>query len=283
MPVEQRPERALLELRKEFGLYANIRPVRVFPGLAPRSSLKDELVDGLDLIVLRELTGGLYYGARTNAIVDGVEVASDTCLYTAPEVERIARFGFELARSRRKKLTSVDKVNVLETSRLWRRVVDLVAPEYPDVELEHLIVDNAAMQLIRSPKRFDVIVTENTFGDILSDEAAMLAGSIGKLPSASVGASHFGLYEPISGTAPDIAGKGVANPTASILSAALLLRTSLNDGANAERIERAVEHAFASGARTADLAGPGERALSTTAFTDVVLEALASVPGLAGP
>jgi 3-isopropylmalate dehydrogenase len=278
-PLPERPEYALFLLRRDFELYANLRPVRVFPGLEDASSLKADLVRGLDLVVVRELTGGIYFGKpKEQRNVDGVESAIDTMVYTAPEIERIARTGFELARGRRKHLTSVDKQNILETSRLWRRVVERVAPAYPDVKLEHLLVDNAAMQLVRRPGDFDVIVTENMFGDILSDEAAILTGSIGTLPSASLGTRgtpghQFGLYEPIAGTAPDIAGKNIANPTASILSAAMLLRYSLDDEANASRIERAVEAAYAGGARTAELSG-GARALSTSAFGDAVLARL---------
>lgn len=275
-PLAERPEYALFLLRRDFELYANLRPVRVFPGLEDASSLKPELVHGLDLLVLRELTGGIYFGKpKEQRNEGGVESAVDTMIYTAPEIERIARTGFALARGRRKHLTSVDKQNILETSRLWRRVVERVAAEYPDVTLEHLLVDNAAMQLVRRPRDFDVIVTENMFGDILSDEAAILTGSIGTLPSASLGTRgtpgrQFGLYEPIAGTAPDIAGKNVANPTAAILSAALLLRYSLDDETNAARIERAVEEAYANGARTAELGG-GASALSTSAFADAVL------------
>ncbi len=278
-PLSERPEYALFQLRRDFELYANLRPVRVFPGLEDASSLKPDLVRGLDLVVVRELTGGIYFGTpKEQRLVDGIESAIDTMLYTAPEIERIVRTGFELARGRRKKLTSVDKQNILETSRLWRRVVERVAPDYPGVAFEHLLVDNAAMQLVRRPGDFDVIVTENMFGDILSDEAAILTGSIGTLPSASLGTRgtpgrQFGLYEPIAGTAPDIAGKNLANPTAAILSAALLLRYSLGDEASAARIERAVAAAYASGARTAELTA-GTKFLSTTAFTDAVVSEL---------
>ena len=275
-PLPERPEYALFLLRRDYELYANLRPVRVFPGLEDASTLKPELVRGLDMMVVRELTGGIYYGTpKEQRIVDGVEEAVDTMIYRAPEIERIARVGFELARSRRKRLTSVDKQNILETSRLWRRVVDRIASEYPDVACDHLLVDNAAMQLVRRPGDFDVIVTENMFGDILSDEAAILTGSIGTLPSASLGTRgspgrRFGLYEPVGGSAPDIAGRDVANPTAAILSAAMLLRHSLDDEPNATRIERAVEQTYAAGARTAELAGASSRALSTQAFADAV-------------
>ncbi len=277
-PLAERPEYALFLLRRDYELYANLRPVRLFPGLESASSLRPELLKDLDLIVVRELTGGIYFGtpkeARTGA--DGIEEAVDTMFYRAPEIERIARVAFELASGRRKLVTSVDKQNILETSRLWRRVVDRIAPEYPGVRVAHLLVDNAAMQLVRRPAEFDVLLTENMFGDILSDEAAMLTGSIGNLPSASLGTKgtpgkQFGLYEPISGTAPDIAGRGTANPTAAILSAAMLLRHSLDDEAGAAKIERAVEQAFATGARTADVAQAGEEALSTAEFTQRVL------------
>ncbi len=280
-PLGQRPEYALFVLRRDFELFANLRPVRVFSGLESASSLLPELVKGLDMIVVRELTGGIYFGKpkeqRTGP--DGVEEAVDTMIYRAPEVERIARVAFDLARGRQKRLVSIDKQNILETSRLWRRVVERVAGDYPDVQLSHLLVDNAAMQLVRRPADFDVIVTENMFGDILSDEAAILTGSIGNLPSASLGTHvndgmRFGLYEPISGSAPDIAGQGIANPTAAILSAAMLLRYSLNDEANAARIESAVEAAFLAGARTRELVKPNEEYLDTIEFTDRVIAQL---------
>jgi 3-isopropylmalate dehydrogenase len=277
-PLAERPEFALFLLRRDFELFANIRPVRVFPGLESASSLLPELVRGLDLLVVRELTGGIYFGKPKEQRVgaDGIEEAVDTMIYRAPEIERIARVAFELARNRRKQLTSIDKQNILETSRLWRRVVDRVAAEYPDVTVTHLLVDNAAMQLVRRPADFDVIVTENMFGDILSDEAAILTGSIGNLPSASLGTrgdrgKQFGLYEPISGTAPDIAGRGIANPTAAILSAAMLLRHSLADEHAAKRIETAVERTFAEGARTKELARSADGALGTDAFAERVL------------
>ncbi|MBV9333279.1 MAG: 3-isopropylmalate dehydrogenase, partial [Candidatus Eremiobacteraeota bacterium] len=242
-PLAERPEYALFLLRRDYELYANLRPVRVFAGLENASPLKPEFVAGLDLIIVRELTGGIYYGEpKEQRCVEGVDEAVDTMIYRAPEVERIARIAFELARSRRNHLTSVDKQNILETSRLWRRIVNDVAREYPGVAVEHLLVDTAAMQLVQRPGEFDVIVTENMFGDILSDEAAILTGSIGTLPSASLGTKgspgyRFGLYEPIGGTAPALAGKNEANPTASILSAAMLLRHSFNDDAHASRIE----------------------------------------------
>jgi len=279
-PGGPRPESAILGLRKEFDLFANIRPVKQIPGLEDASSLRPELLHDLDLVVVRETTSGLYFGQPKKQFSDdGVEAAVDTMIYRRPEIERIARVAFELARERRRRVTSVDKQNVLETSRLWRRVVVAVHEEYRDVELEHMLVDTAAMQLMREPRRFDVILTENTFGDILSDEAAMLTGSLGNLPSATFGASQradgrFGLYEPIGGTAPDIAGKGIANPIAAILSAALLCRHSLSDGAGAARIENAVAKTIASGARTRDLARDGAASLGTEAFTDRVMEAL---------
>jgi 3-isopropylmalate dehydrogenase len=279
-PLPERPEFALFLLRRDYELYANLRPVRVFPGLEHASPLKPEIVRGLDLLVVRELTGGIYYGRpKEQRSVDGVEEAVDTMIYRVPEIERIARIAFELARSRRKHLTSVDKQNILETSRLWRRVVNALASEYPGVRVDHLLVDNAAMQLVARPGDFDVIVTENMFGDILSDEAAILTGSIGTLPSASLGSRgtpgrQFGLYEPIGGTAPSLAGANVANPTASILSAAMLLRHSLDDEPNAERIERAVERAYADGLRTAELAGGSSAPLSTDAFAAAVIARL---------
>ncbi|HVN69511.1 MAG TPA: 3-isopropylmalate dehydrogenase [Candidatus Binatia bacterium] len=275
-PLEQRPEYALFLLRRDYELYANLRPVRVFPGLENASPLRAEIVRGLDLLVVRELTGGIYYGRpKEQRKINGVDEAVDTMIYRAPEIERIARIAFELARTRRKRLTSVDKQNILETSRLWRRIVNEIARDYPDVAVEHLLVDTAAMQLVQRPGEFDVIVTENMFGDILSDEAAILTGSIGTLPSASLGAKgtpgrQFGLYEPIGGTAPDLAGRDAANPTAAILSAAMLLRHSLDDAAGAARIERAVERAYADGARTAELARPGETPLTTRAFTEAI-------------
>jgi 3-isopropylmalate dehydrogenase len=276
-PAEKRPERAILGLRKIFDLFANLRPVKLIAGLEEASSLRPELLRELDLIVVRETTSGLYFGQPKKSYVDenGVEAAIDTLIYRAPEIERVARVAFELARGRRRRVTSIDKMNVLETGRLWRRVVTRVHADYADVELDHMLVDNAAMQLIRDPQRFDVIVTENTFGDILSDEAAMLTGSLGNLPSATLGtkrtsSGQFGLYEPISGTAPDIAGKGIANPIAAILSAALLCRHSLGDEPNATRIEAAVAKTIASGARTRDLVRGGAPSLGTEAFTDKV-------------
>jgi 3-isopropylmalate dehydrogenase len=280
-PAGKRPESAILQLRKRFDLFANLRPVKLIAGLEAASSLKPEFVRGLDLVVVRETTSGLYFGQpKYTRVEDGIETAVDTLIYRAPEIERVARVAFELARKRRKHVTSVDKQNVLESGRLWRRtVIALHASDYADVELDHLLVDNAAMQLVRDPLRFDVILTENTFGDILSDQAGMLTGSLGNLPSATLGtrehaSGRFGLYEPISGTAPDIAGKGVANPIAAILSAALLCRYSLGDEPNAKRIESAVAVAIAGGARTRDIARGDQPVLDTRTFGERVLAAL---------
>ena len=275
---ERRPEAALFALRYNYKLFANLRPVRVFPGLEQASSLRPELVKDLDIIVVRELTGGIYFGTpkERGAGAGGMRSAVDTMTYTEAEVERVARVAFDLAVQRRKSVTSVDKHNILATSRLWREIVNEVAHDYPAVELTHLLVDNASMQLVRRPRDFDVIVTENMFGDILSDEAAILSGSIGNLPSASFGAGPpgrtFGMYEPIGGTAPDIAGKHIANPTGAILSAALLLRYSLNDEVSASRIESAVEQVFARGVRTRDLSGPAGSYADTRQFGDAVLQ-----------
>jgi 3-isopropylmalate dehydrogenase len=278
-PPNLRPERgALLPIRKHLGLYANLRPAILYPVLASASSLKPELVEGgLDILVVRELTGGLYFGQPKSN--DG-EIAIDTCVYTQAEIERIARIGFESARLRGNRLCSVDKANVLETSRLWRSVVHRVAKDYPDIELTDMLVDAAAMQLVRNPKQFDVIVTENLFGDILSDEAAQLTGSLGMLPSASLGERKtaygtFGLYEPIHGSAPDIAGQGVANPLATVLSVAMLLRYSLGREDAAQRIERAVESVLAQGIRTADIAESGQMSVGTQAMSDAIQQALA--------
>ncbi|MDP5278814.1 3-isopropylmalate dehydrogenase [Sphingomonas sp. DG1-23] len=269
-----RPEAALLGIRRELGLFANIRPATLFPGLEGATSLKPEAVDGLDIVIVRELVGDVYFGEkgrRTN--VEGLRQGYDVMSYNEAEVERIARVGFEMAKRRKKKLCSVDKANVLETSQLWRDVVNEMSTDYPEVELTHMYVDNAAMQLVRQPNAFDVIVTGNLFGDILSDQASMCAGSIGMLPSASLRAwnGDNGMYEPIHGSAPDIAGQGKANPCAAILSAAMLLRHSLSDEASAQRVEKAVAGALANGARTADLGG----SLSTTEMGDAVLRELA--------
>ena len=273
LPPDRRPEAAILGLRKTFELYANIRPARVFEGLEDRSPLKAELVRGMDLVFVRELTGGLYFGEKTIEEEDGIVVARDVLVYRDYEIERAIRFAFELALQRRGRVTSVDKNNVIKSSQLWRRIAIEVAADYPDVTLEHMLVDNAAMQLVRDPRAFDVIVTENMFGDILSDEAAMITGTIGTAASAALGAAPargvraFGLYEPISGTAPDIAGRGIANPLAMILSAALMLRHGLSLEAEAAALESAVDRALAGGLRTADLGGSA----TTAEMTDAVL------------
>jgi len=272
LPQEQRAERGLLALRKELDLYANLRPAICFPMLVDASPLKRSVVEGTDIMVIRELTGGLYFGeprGRT-ALAGGGERGVNTMVYTTPEIERVARVGFDVARKRRKRLTSVDKANVLTVSQLWREVVTTVAKEYPDVTLEHVLVDNCAMALVQKPTHFDTIVTENTFGDILSDEAAILAGSMGMLPSASIG-GRVGLYEPVHGTAPDIAGQGIANPIAAILSAAMLLRYSLNMGPEADRIEAAVRRALEQGHRTRDIAAAGDKVLGTREMGDVIV------------
>jgi 3-isopropylmalate dehydrogenase len=266
-----RPEQGLLGLRKGLGVFANLRPVRVHPALIDASPLKPDRLVGVDLIVVRELTGGLYFGQpKMREWVGGQQRAVDTLEYTESEIERIVDLAFRLARQRRKKVSSVDKANVLESSRLWREVASRVAQRYPDVTLEHVLVDTAAMRLVNTPQSFDVIVTENMFGDILTDEAAVLAGSMGMLPSASLNGRHGGLYEPIHGSAPDIAGQGIANPIGTILSAAMLLRYSLGLEQEATTIEKAVDRAIADGARTRDLGG----ALTTTAMTQAIIERL---------
>jgi len=278
-PDAPRPEQGLLGLRKGMGLYANLRPVRPSPALVDSSPLRPERIAGTDLLVVRELTGGIYFGDSGR---DG-DVAHDTCEYSVAEIERISRVGFEAARrraassDRKPRVTSVDKANVLETSRLWREVVGRVAPDYPDVELDHLLVDNAAMQLVSRPADFDVIVTENLFGDILSDESAMLTGSLGMLPSASLGADgEPGLFEPVHGSAPDIAGQGIANPLATFLSAAMMLRHGLDRADDAARIESAVDAVLDRGLRTPDLAGEGETAVGTDEVTEAVLAELSA-------
>src|SRR5213080_703256 len=272
VPHEQRPERGLLAMRKELDLYANLRPAQCFPMLVDASPLKREVVEGTDLMVIRELTGGLSFGEPRGVerFADGGARAINTMAYTSREVERIARIGFDVARKRRRRLTSVDKVNVLVVSQLWREVVTKVGRDYPDVTLDHVLVDNCAMALVHRPTQFDTIVPENTFGDILSDEAAILAGSMGMLPSASLGASAA-LYEPVHGTAPDIAGKGIANPIAAILSVAMLLRHTLNLEKDADRVERAVLRVLEQGHRTADIAAPGARRVGTKEMTDLIV------------
>jgi 3-isopropylmalate dehydrogenase len=266
-----RPEQGLLQLRRALGLFANLRPVVPHPAVLDASPIKAELLRGVDIMVVRELTGGIYFGEKTRTATEAVDV----CRYSVLEIERVVRLAANLARARRKKLTSVDKANVLETSRLWRSTVNLIMPaEFPDVAIEHMLVDSAAMHLLQRPRDFDVIVTENMFGDILTDEASMLAGSLGLLPSASLGANaRGGLFEPIHGSAPDIAGRGIANPYAAILSAALLLRYSLRLEAEAKSLEEAVYRAISGGALTADLAPPG-KSLNTRGAADAVLAAL---------
>ncbi|MBB1117872.1 3-isopropylmalate dehydrogenase [Stenotrophomonas sp. W1S232] len=272
-----RPERGLLKIRSQLGLFANLRPALLYPQLASASSLKPEVVAGLDILIVRELTGGIYFGApRGSEVRDGKRFAYDTLPYDENEIARIARTGFEMARVRNGKLCSVDKANVLASSQLWRAVVNEIAADYPDVEVSHMYVDNAAMQLVRAPKQFDVIVTDNMFGDILSDQASMLTGSIGMLPSASLDANNKGMYEPCHGSAPDIAGKGIANPLATILSAAMLLRYSLGRGDAADAIEAAVGRVLDAGLRTADIALPEEQVVGTAEMGDAVVGALKS-------
>jgi 3-isopropylmalate dehydrogenase len=277
LPRPQRPEQGILRIRKELGLFANLRPAVLYPELVGASTLKAEVVSGLDVMIIRELTGDIYFGQprgrRDNA--NGDREGYDTMLYSEPEIRRIAEVGFQTARKRGRKLCSVDKENVLETSRFWREIVsELGRTGYPDVELTHMYVDNAAMQLVRNPKQFDVIVTGNMFGDILSDEASMLTGSIGMLPSASLDASGKGLYEPIHGSAPDIAGRNVANPLATILSSAMMLRYTFNKDEWAYRIEAAVQKVLKDGCRTADIYEDGTRRLGTAEMGDAVVAAL---------
>ena len=275
-----RPEQAILSLRKHLGLFANFRPAICYEQLTHASSLKPELVAGLDILIIRELTGDIYFGqprgrrVATDGHFPGAEEAFDTMRYSRPEIERIARVAFEAARKRHKRVTSVDKANVLETFQLWKDVVTEVHKDYPDVELDHMYVDNAAMQLVKEPKRFDVVVTGNMFGDILSDEASMLTGSIGMLPSASLNDKKQGLYEPSHGSAPDIAGKGVANPLATILSAAMMLRFSLNQPEAADRIEAAVKKVLAQGLRTPDIYSEGTTKVGTREMGEAVVKAL---------
>ncbi|MDP3122505.1 3-isopropylmalate dehydrogenase [Polynucleobacter sp.] len=276
-----RPEQAILGLRKHLALFANFRPAICYPELTAASSLKPEIVGGLDILIVRELNGDIYFGQprgiRTSehALFKGAREGFDTMHYSEPEVIRIGKVAFEAARKRSKKVCSVDKANVLETSQLWRDVMTKLAADYPDVELSHMYVDNAAMQLVKAPKAFDVVVTGNLFGDILSDEAAMLTGSIGMLPSASLDKNNKGLYEPSHGSAPDIAGKGIANPLATILSAAMMLRYSLGMTAEADRIEKAVQKVLQQGLRTADIYTEGTQRVSTVQMGDAVVAALA--------
>jgi len=278
-----RPEAGLLGIRKEMGLFANLRPAIVFDELAEASTLKKEVVAGLDILILRELTGGLYFGkpAGIDTLPDGTRRGYNTLEYTTPEIERIARLGFELAMKRGKKLCSVDKANVLQSMIMWREEVVKVAKDFPEVELSHLYVDNAAMQLVRNPKQFDVMITENMFGDILSDCASMLTGSLGMLPSASLGAEVDGkrmaLYEPVHGSAPDIAGKGIANPLAMILSLSMMLKYSLDMGVEADKLENAVKKVLSQGYRTADIMQDGMKKVSTSEMGEAILKALEEV------
>jgi 3-isopropylmalate dehydrogenase len=276
LPRDKRPEQALLKLRKELDLFANLRPASVFPELADASTLRPEVVAGLDILILRELTGDIYFGQPRGIrkLEGGGREGFDTMRYSEAEIRRIAHAGFRAAQKRRRSLCSVDKANVLETSQLWREVVSMVGREYPMVELTHMYVDNAAMQLLKNPKQFDVIVTGNMFGDILSDEASMLTGSIGMLPSASLDEKGKGLYEPIHGSAPDIAGKNLANPLATILSAAMMLRHSFDHDDAAARVEAAVRKVLSQGYRTADIFRAGTRKLGTREMGDAVVAAL---------
>ncbi|KRF19168.1 3-isopropylmalate dehydrogenase [Paenibacillus sp. LMG 31458] len=271
---ELRPETGLLGIRKALGLFSNIRPAFIFDCLKEASTLKPEVLEGTDLIVVRELTGGIYFGEKFRRETANGQEAVDTCAYNVTEIERIARQAFEIAQTRRKKLASVDKANVLETSRLWRETVNRIAVDYPDVELEHVLVDNCAMQLLRRPSSFDVIVTENMFGDILSDEAAMLTGSIGMLASASLGEGSFGLYEPVHGSAPDIAGQGISNPIATILSVALMFRLTFGYHEAADSIERAVKEVLDAGHRTGDIAVDKSTAIGTLAMGQLIVDAM---------
>jgi 3-isopropylmalate dehydrogenase len=274
-PREQRPERGLLGIRKDLGLFANLRPAVLYPELANASTLKPEVVAGLDILIVRELTGDIYFGQpRGIETRNGERVGVNTMVYSESEIRRIARVAFEAARKRNRKVCSVDKMNVLECTQLWRDVVIETARDYPDIELSHMLVDNCAMQLVRNPKQFDVVVTGNMFGDILSDEASMLTGSIGMLPSASLDEKNKGLYEPSHGSAPDIAGKGVANPLATILSAAMMLRYTFNNETAANRVENAVKKVLAQGFRTGDIYEPGMKRVGTKEMGDAVLAAL---------
>ncbi len=279
LPIELRPEKGLLGLRAGLGLFANLRPAILYPQLADASTLRPEVVSGLDILIVRELTGGIYFGQPRGVHTrdDGERVGVNTLIYAESEIRRICRVAFEIARKRGRRVCSVDKANVLECTELWREVATEVGTEYPDVALNHMYVDNAAMQLVRAPKQFDVMVTTNMFGDILSDAAAMLTGSIGMLPSASLDEKGKGMYEPIHGSAPDIAGRGVANPLATILSVAMMLRYSLGEPAAADRVERAVSSVLDAGLRTADILSLGKRQVGTAEMGDAVVAALGKV------
>lgn len=273
LPAELRPEAGLLALRKGLGLFANIRPAYLYEELKKACPLRDEIIgDGFDMVIMRELTGGLYFGERSTDVVDGIRVAKDSLTYNENEIRRIAVKAFDIARKRKKHVISVDKANVLDSSRLWRQVVEEVAEDYDDVTYEHMLVDNCAMQLVNDPKQFDVILTENMFGDILSDEASMITGSIGMLSSASLAEGKFGLYEPSHGSAPDIAGKDIANPIATVLSAAMMLRYSFDLDAEADMIEKAVKKVLEDGYRTVDIMSDGMIQVGTKAMGDLIIE-----------
>lgn len=271
LPADKRPEAGLLKIRKSLNLFANLRPAVLYNELKEACPLKTEIAEkGFDLVIMRELTGGLYFGARKTEEIDGVTFATDTLTYSENEIRRIAKRAFDIAMKRRKKVTSVDKANVLDSSRLWRKVVNEVAADYPEVELEHMLVDNSAMQLVKDPAQFDVVLTENMFGDILSDEASMITGSIGMLSSASLNDTKFGLYEPSGGSAPDIAGQNIANPIATILSAAMMLRYSFDMDKEADAVENAVNKALKDGYRTGDIMSEGMKKVTCSGMGDVI-------------
>lgn len=275
LPPNLRPEAGLLGIRKALGLFANLRPCVLYPELSGACPLKKEISDrGFDMLIMRELTGGLYFGEKKTETIDGMQVATDTLVYSESEIRRIAIKAFDVAMKRRKKVTSVDKANVLESSRLWRKVITEVAKDYPEVTLEHMLVDNSAMQLVKDPAQFDVLVTENMFGDILSDEASMITGSIGMLASASMNESKFGLYEPSGGSAPDIAGQNKANPIATILSAAMMLRYSFDMADEADAVEAAVSKALSDGYRTGDIMSEGMKKVSCSEMGDIIASAV---------
>ncbi len=275
LPADKRPEAGLLKLRKSLNLFANLRPAYLYEELKEACPLRDDIIgDGFDMMIMRELTGGLYFGARSTVEEDGQLVARDSLTYSESEIRRIAKRGFDIAMKRRKKVTSVDKANVLDSSRLWRKIVEEVAADYPEVEYEHMLVDNCAMQLVKNPRQFDVILTENMFGDILSDEASMVTGSIGMLSSASLNDTKFGLYEPSGGSAPDIADQGIANPIATILSAAMMLRYSFDLDAEADAIEAAVKRVLADGYRTIDIMSEGCQQVGTAKMGDLIVASL---------